>query len=77
MMTALVNLQTLLTCLQTAESLLERDGDFLVRDSSSAPGDYVLSCFWKNGPLHFKIIKVVLRPREVCLFVCCKVGSKP
>ncbi|KAI3353389.1 hypothetical protein L3Q82_019928 [Scortum barcoo] len=49
---------------ETAESLFERDGDFLVRDSSSAPGDYVLSCFWKNGPMHFKIIRVILRPKK-------------
>uniref|UniRef100_A0A3Q3ETZ8 Breast cancer anti-estrogen resistance protein 3-like n=1 Tax=Labrus bergylta TaxID=56723 RepID=A0A3Q3ETZ8_9LABR len=49
---------------EAAESLFERDGDFLVRDSSSAPGDYVLSCFWKNGPLHFKIIRVILRPKK-------------
>lgn len=57
----------LLTCLQAAESLFERDGDFLVRDSSSGPGDYVMSCFWKNGPMHFKIIRVLLRPKKVCL----------
>ncbi|KAM4594471.1 breast cancer anti-estrogen resistance protein 3 homolog isoform 2-T2 [Fundulus diaphanus] len=49
---------------EDAGSLLERDGDFLVRDSTSAPGDYVLSCFWKNSPQHFKIIKVVLRPKK-------------
>ncbi|KAM3623313.1 uncharacterized protein V6R79_009843 [Siganus canaliculatus] len=49
---------------EAAEALMERDGDFLVRDSSSAPGDYVLSCFWKNGPMHFKIIRVVLRPKK-------------
>ncbi|KAM7394561.1 hypothetical protein PAMP_021352 [Pampus punctatissimus] len=49
---------------EAAESLFERDGDFLVRDSSSAPGDYVLSCFWKNEPMHFKIIRVVLRPKK-------------
>ncbi|XP_069545763.1 SH2 domain-containing protein 3A [Brachyistius frenatus] len=49
---------------EAAESLFERDGDFLVRDSSSAPGNYVLSCLWKNGPLHFKIIRVVLRPKK-------------
>ncbi|GAA6221635.1 breast cancer anti-estrogen resistance protein 3-like [Lates japonicus] len=49
---------------EAAESLFERDGDFLVRDSSSAPGDYILSCFWKNGPMHFKIIRVVLRPKK-------------
>uniref|UniRef100_A0A3Q1G1W1 Breast cancer anti-estrogen resistance protein 3-like n=1 Tax=Acanthochromis polyacanthus TaxID=80966 RepID=A0A3Q1G1W1_9TELE len=48
---------------EAAETLFERDGDFLVRDSSSSPGDYVLSCFWKDGPLHFKIIRVVLRPK--------------
>uniref|UniRef100_A0A3Q3AKR3 Breast cancer anti-estrogen resistance protein 3-like n=3 Tax=Kryptolebias marmoratus TaxID=37003 RepID=A0A3Q3AKR3_KRYMA len=49
---------------EVAESLFERDGDFLVRDSSSAPGDYVLSCFWRSCPMHFKIIKVVLRPKK-------------
>ncbi|XP_035515309.1 breast cancer anti-estrogen resistance protein 3 homolog [Morone saxatilis] len=49
---------------EAAESLFERDGDFLVRDSSSSPGDYVLSCFWKDGPMHFKIIRVVLRPKK-------------
>ncbi|XP_068176856.1 breast cancer anti-estrogen resistance protein 3 homolog isoform X2 [Antennarius striatus] len=49
---------------EATESLLEQDGDFLVRDSSSAPGDYVLSCFWKNGPMHFKIIRVILRPKK-------------
>ncbi|KAL1004958.1 hypothetical protein UPYG_G00052680 [Umbra pygmaea] len=47
-----------------AESLLERDGDFLVRDSGSSPSDYVLSCYWKNEPMHFKIIRVVLRPKK-------------
>lgn len=54
-----------LTCFQAAETLLERDGDFLVRDSSSSPRDYVLTCFWMNGPMHFKIIRVVLRPKMV------------
>uniref|UniRef100_H2UDV9 Breast cancer anti-estrogen resistance protein 3-like n=1 Tax=Takifugu rubripes TaxID=31033 RepID=H2UDV9_TAKRU len=49
---------------EAGEALLERDGDFLVRDSSSAPGDYVLTCFWMNGPMHFKIIRVVLRPKQ-------------
>ncbi|KAJ8001428.1 hypothetical protein DPEC_G00169400 [Dallia pectoralis] len=47
-----------------AEALLERDGDFLVRDSGSSPGDYVLCCYWKNEPMHFKIIRVVLRPKK-------------
>ncbi|KAJ8336797.1 hypothetical protein SKAU_G00380170 [Synaphobranchus kaupii] len=47
-----------------AEELLERDGDFLIRDSLSSPGDYVLSCHWRNEPMHFKIIRVVLRPKK-------------
>uniref|UniRef100_A0A3B4ARG4 SH2 domain containing 3A n=1 Tax=Periophthalmus magnuspinnatus TaxID=409849 RepID=A0A3B4ARG4_9GOBI len=49
---------------EASEALLERDGDFLVRESSSAEGDYVLSCFWKDDPMHFKIIRVVLRPKK-------------
>ncbi|XP_030636176.1 breast cancer anti-estrogen resistance protein 3 [Chanos chanos] len=47
-----------------AEALLERDGDFLVRDSRSSEGDYVLSCKWRDQPMHFKIIRVVLRPKK-------------
>ncbi|XP_077101546.1 breast cancer anti-estrogen resistance protein 3 homolog isoform X1 [Siphateles boraxobius] len=47
-----------------AEKLFCRDGEFLVRDSSSSPGEYVLSCMWKNQPMHFKIIRVVLRPKQ-------------
>ncbi|XP_037113136.1 breast cancer anti-estrogen resistance protein 3 homolog isoform X1 [Syngnathus acus] len=49
---------------EAAEALFDRDGDFLVRDSSSSPGDYVLSCYWRNEPMHFKIIRVVLRPKK-------------
>lgn len=66
---------TPLTRFQAAETLLERDGDFLVRDSSSAPGDYVLTCFWMNGPMHFKIIRVVLRPKMVCVCHRCRLVS--
>uniref|UniRef100_A0A8C7YPJ2 Breast cancer anti-estrogen resistance protein 3 n=1 Tax=Oryzias sinensis TaxID=183150 RepID=A0A8C7YPJ2_9TELE len=49
---------------EAAESLLHRDGDFLVRDSSSEPGNYALSCFWRSSRLHFKVIRVVLRPKK-------------
>ncbi|XP_078090914.1 breast cancer anti-estrogen resistance protein 3 homolog [Mustelus asterias] len=49
---------------QATEALIERDGDFLIRESRSSPGDYVLSCTWKHEPLHFKIIRVVLRRKE-------------
>uniref|UniRef100_A0A8C4YUQ0 SH2 domain containing 3A n=1 Tax=Gopherus evgoodei TaxID=1825980 RepID=A0A8C4YUQ0_9SAUR len=48
---------------EEAESLLGEDGDFLIRDSGSSQGDYVLSCRWQGQTLHFKIIRVVLRPR--------------
>ncbi|KAE8574610.1 hypothetical protein XENTR_v10003502 [Xenopus tropicalis] len=50
---------------QDAERLLVSNGDFLIRDSISSPGDYVLSCCCAGGqPLHFKIIAVALRPRR-------------
>ncbi|KAM5135446.1 breast cancer anti-estrogen resistance protein 3 homolog [Mantella aurantiaca] len=50
---------------QEAEKLLQKDGDFLIRDSLSSPGDYVLSCISQAMlVLHFKIIAVNLRPRR-------------
>ncbi|XP_047231651.1 breast cancer anti-estrogen resistance protein 3 isoform X3 [Girardinichthys multiradiatus] len=45
---------------QVAESLVQRDGDFLVRDSLSSPGSYVLTCQWRNTAQHFKINKKVV-----------------
>uniref|UniRef100_A0A3B5LF49 Uncharacterized protein n=1 Tax=Xiphophorus couchianus TaxID=32473 RepID=A0A3B5LF49_9TELE len=42
---------------QVAESLVQRDGDFLLRDSLSSPGSYVLTCQWRNAAQHFKISK--------------------
>ncbi|XP_053310078.1 breast cancer anti-estrogen resistance protein 3 homolog [Spea bombifrons] len=49
---------------QEAERILRDDGDFLIRDSFSSLGDYVLSCCWSGQPLHFKIIAVTLRPKR-------------
>ncbi|XP_015204551.2 breast cancer anti-estrogen resistance protein 3 homolog [Lepisosteus oculatus] len=49
---------------EVAGTLVERDGDFLIRDSQSSSGDYVLTCRWKDQPMHFKIIRVVLRPKK-------------
>ena len=37
---------------------LEHDGDFLVRDCISTPGDYVLTCMWGGKALHFRLNKV-------------------
>lgn len=47
--------------LKVAESLIQRDGDFLIRDSLSSPGNFVLTCQWKNISQHFKINKTILR----------------
>ncbi|XP_009302092.1 breast cancer anti-estrogen resistance protein 3 isoform X5 [Danio rerio] len=49
---------------QVAENLVQRDGDFLIRDSLSSPGNYVLTCQWKNSPQHFKINKRVVAMNE-------------
>ncbi|XP_028855956.1 breast cancer anti-estrogen resistance protein 3 isoform X2 [Denticeps clupeoides] len=49
---------------QVAENLVQRDGDFLIRDSVSSPGNYVLTCQWKNSPQHFKINKKVVAMNE-------------
>ncbi|KAK0401987.1 hypothetical protein QR680_016079 [Steinernema hermaphroditum] len=39
----------------TAETLLKQKGDFLVRDSISNVGDYVLTALWNGKALHFQI----------------------
>lgn len=49
---------------QVSESLVRRDGDFLIRDSLSSPGNFVLTCQWKNLSQHFKINRVVIRLNE-------------
>lgn len=43
---------------QRAEEIVEKDGDFLVRDCVSQPGNYVLTCKSKASVLHFVINKV-------------------
>ncbi len=40
---------------------MQRDGDFLVRDSLTSIGDYVLTCCWSQKVLHFLIRKVLLQ----------------
>lgn len=45
---------------QRAEELVEKDGDFLVRDCVSQPGNFVLTCMSKGCILHFVINKVCL-----------------
>lgn len=56
-----MNDMTLFCFLQVSESLVQRNGDFLVRDSLTSIGDYVLTCCWNQNALHFLISKVQLR----------------
>ncbi|KAF7687370.1 SH2 domain containing 3Cb [Silurus meridionalis] len=49
---------------EVAESLVLQDGDFLIRDSLTSLGDYVLTCRWNQKPLHFLISKVLLRSSD-------------
>ncbi|XP_045904692.1 breast cancer anti-estrogen resistance protein 3 [Micropterus dolomieu] len=49
---------------QVAENLVQRDGDFLIRDSLSSPESYVLTCQWRNAAQHFKINKKVVMLNE-------------
>ncbi|KAJ0183691.1 hypothetical protein K1T71_000114 [Dendrolimus kikuchii] len=48
-----------------AESLLQQDREFLVRDSSSQPDNYVLSCRSNGQHLHFVIQRIVVHPETV------------
>lgn len=41
-----------------AEEIVEKEGDFLIRDCVSQPGNYVLTCKAKTTVLHFVINKV-------------------
>lgn len=42
------------------EIVSDNDGDFLVRDCASQPGNYVLSCRSRGQSLHFVINKVFI-----------------
>ncbi|XP_033149171.1 SH2 domain-containing protein 3C isoform X1 [Drosophila busckii] len=50
---------------QRAEEIVQREGDFLVRDCASQPDNYVLSCYSKSTVLHFVLNKLVLQPETV------------
>lgn len=44
---------------QRAEEIVQAEGDFLIRDCVSQPGNYVLTCKSKGPILHFVINKVI------------------
>ncbi|XP_070855356.1 breast cancer anti-estrogen resistance protein 3 homolog isoform X4 [Drosophila suzukii] len=50
---------------QRAEDIVEREGDFLVRDCASQRDNYVLSCRSKAAVLHFVLNKLVIQPETV------------
>ncbi|XP_041775465.1 breast cancer anti-estrogen resistance protein 3 homolog isoform X2 [Anopheles merus] len=50
---------------QRAEEIVQKEGDFLVRDCVSQPGNYVLTCRTKGPTLHFVINKLLLQPETV------------
>lgn len=52
---------------QRAEELVEKDGDFIVRDCVSQPGNYVLTCMSKGNILHFVINKVSKLKYRICV----------
>ncbi|XP_066512603.1 SH2 domain-containing protein 3C-like isoform X1 [Hoplias malabaricus] len=49
---------------EVAESLVLEDGSFLIRDSLTSSGDYVLTTRWNQKPLHFLISRVLLRSSD-------------
>lgn len=49
---------------QVSESLVVNHGDFLIRDSQSNQGDFVLTSHWQHKTLHFLIRKTVLQSSE-------------
>ncbi|XP_073685817.1 SH2 domain-containing protein 3C isoform X3 [Garra rufa] len=46
---------------EASETLVMRSGDFLVRDSLSTVGDYVLTCRWQQEVIHCRINKVLVK----------------
>ncbi|KAG7218686.1 hypothetical protein INR49_006273 [Caranx melampygus] len=49
---------------EVSESLVLNHGDFLIRDSQSSPGDFVLTDRWEQKTLHFLIKKTVVQSSE-------------
>ncbi|XP_041642601.1 SH2 domain containing 3Cb [Cheilinus undulatus] len=49
---------------EVSESLVGDHGDFLIRDSQSSPGDFVLTSHWEQKTVHFLIRRTVLQSSE-------------
>ncbi|XP_051973664.1 SH2 domain-containing protein 3C isoform X1 [Xyrauchen texanus] len=46
---------------EVSETVVQRSGDFLVRDSLSNVGDYILTCRWQQEVIHCRISKVLVK----------------
>ncbi|KAM9360876.1 SH2 domain containing 3Cb [Symphorus nematophorus] len=49
---------------EVSESLVVNHGDFLIRDSQSSQGDFVLTSHWEQKTLHFLVRKTVVQSGE-------------
>ncbi|XP_010795182.1 SH2 domain-containing protein 3C-like [Notothenia coriiceps] len=49
---------------EVSESLVVNHGDFLLRDSQSCLGDFLLTCHWEQKTLHFVIRKTLVQSSE-------------
>lgn len=49
---------------QVSESLVVNHGDFLIRDSQSSQGDFVVTSHWEQKTLHFLIRRTVVQSGE-------------
>lgn len=49
---------------QVSESLVVNHGDFLIRDSQSSQGDFVLTNHWEQKTLHFVIRRTAVQSSE-------------
>lgn len=52
----------------TAVNLLKNNGDFLLRDSISSPGDYVLTGLCRGEPMHFEVHRIPSSDPKVDLY---------
>ncbi|KAI3372941.1 hypothetical protein L3Q82_023381 [Scortum barcoo] len=49
---------------EVSESLVVNHGDFLIRDSRSSQGDFVLTSHWEQKTLHFPVRRTVVQSGE-------------
>ncbi|RXG70798.1 Breast cancer anti-estrogen resistance protein 3-like protein [Armadillidium vulgare] len=48
-----------------AEEVCAENGNFIIRDCISQPGDFVLTCRWNNQTIHVIIQKTIIQPNTI------------